>query len=838
MKHPIPHKLLSLLTAACLLLALLPTAALAAGEGTTVGECGAEGNNVTWSLDSGGVLTISGTGAMADYSLSDSLAPWYSQRGSIKEVSIEEGVTRIGRRAFYQCGSLTSAAIPDGVESIGHYAFRECGSLTGVTIPDSVTTLGIFTFYQCTSLAHVTIGNGVERIPQSAFYQCGSLTGVTIPDSVTGIDYVAFFQTGLTNITIPNSVGSIGNSAFSQCASLTSVTIQDGVTSIGQFAFSHTGLTSISIPNSVESIGGGAFADCRDLTALTLTRDPAPTLGEEAFLDCDKLSIYVPDGASGYDEGEWANWSSKFPPVMALSGLTVSAGSLEPAFSPQVKRYTLPLPAWAERITVTPTLPGEGTVAVGGTEVPSGTASQAIYVGMGVTYIPITLTRDGAVSSIYEIYASRGPLRFPGGAVSGVAAPVRGGTPAETAETEFSAGTVAWAPTPNGTFTAGTAYTATITLVPKTGCTLTGVEANSFTVAGAESVTNAADSGVVTAVFPATGPAPGGGSDDSGPSYYSRTLTDKATGVKVAGKQVYSAAKLTVEAGKLHAAGDPGCDLLRAARDAGHVLGAWDLSLSKAPKGGVTVSLPVEGLDGKTLTVAHCVDGALVLTDVEVTDGFAAVAADSLSPFAVLDGAYTLADLEALAAPPAENPFTDVAESDWFYDAALYVYTSGLMTGTTETAFSPGVSMTRGMFVTVLYRLAGNPRDGGEGGAFTDIPAGAYCAAAVDWAAACGIVRGTSDGTFEPDRAVTRQEMAVILANYLQAGGRTLPQVSAPAVFTDRGAVAGWAVDAVEAMRTTGVLQGKDGGRFDPAGTATRAEAAALFQRLAHALGD
>ena len=610
------------------------------------------------------------------------------------------------------------------------------------------------------------------------------------------------------------------------------------MTSIGDYAFSKTGLTSISIPDSVESIGGIAFVNCADLTTLTLTRDPAPTLGEDVFLNCDKLSIYVPDGASGYDEGEWANWSSKFPPVMALSDLTVSAGRLIPAFSPQVKYYDLILPAWVESFTFTPTLPGEGTVAVNGTEVPSGTPSRAFStppMPVAQFVISIELTRNGAVSSIYDIHASRESLRFPGGAISGVAAPARGGTPAET---EFCTGTVTWAPTPNGTFAAGTAYTATITLAPKTGCTLTGVEANSFTVAGAESVTNDADSGVVTAVFPVTGPAPGGGSDDSGPSYYSRTLTDKATGVKVAGKQVYSTAKLTVEAGKLHAAGDPGCDLLRAAWNAGHVLGAWDLTLSKAPKGGVTVSLPVEGMDGKTLTVAHCGDGTLVLTDVEVADGFAAVAADSLSPFAVLDGVYTLEDLEALAAPPAENPFTDVAEGDWFYDAALYVYTSGLMTGTTETTFSPGASMTRGMFVTVLYRLAGSPRDGGEGSAFTDIPDGAYCAATVDWAVAHGIVRGTSDDTFEPDRAVTRQEMAVILANYLQAGGRTLPQVPAPAAFTDRDAVAGWVVDAVEVMRNTGVFQGKDGGRFDPAGTATRSEAAALFQRLAHALGD
>ena len=350
------------------------------------------------------------------------------------------------------------------------------------------------------------------------------------------------------------------------------------MTSIGDYAFSKTGLTSISIPDSVESIGGSAFVNCADLTTLTLTRDPAPTLGEDVFLNCDKLSIYVPDGASGYDEGEWANWSSKFPPVMALSDLTVSAGRLIPAFSPQVKYYDLILPAWVESFTFTPTLPGEGTVAVNGTEVPSRTPSRAFStppMPVAQFAISIELTRNGAVSSIYDIHASRESLRFPGGAISGVAAPARGGTPAET---EFCTGTVTWAPTPNGTFAAGTAYTATITLAPKTGCTLTGVEANSFTVAGAESVTNDADSGVVTAVFPVTGPAPGGGSDDSGPSYYSRTLSDKATGVKVAGKQVYSTAKLTVEAGKLHAAGDPGCDLLRAAWNVGHVLGAWDLA--------------------------------------------------------------------------------------------------------------------------------------------------------------------------------------------------------------------------------------------------------------------
>lgn len=132
---------------------------------------------------------------------------------------------------------------------------------------------------------------------------------------------------------------------------------------------------------------------------------------------------------------------------------------------------------------------------------------------------------------------------------------------------------------------------------------------------------------------------------------------------------------------------------------------------------------------------------------------------------------------------------------------------------------------------TALYRLAGSPQAADAGVAFTDVPAGAYYADAVKWPFGKGIVSGTTATTFTPDRAVTRQEMAVIMANYARALGYTLPVTREAVTFADDGSIASWAKDAVRAMQQAGVVNGKDAGRFDPQGTATRAEVSAVLHR-------
>ena len=115
------------------------------------GTCGA---NLTWNL-TGGVLTISGTGAMTNYSDSNH-APWYDNRSSITSVTIGNGVTSIGYYAFRSCSSLTTITIPSSVTRIGGYAFNKCSSLTAITIPNSVTSIGNYAFYGCSSLTSIT----------------------------------------------------------------------------------------------------------------------------------------------------------------------------------------------------------------------------------------------------------------------------------------------------------------------------------------------------------------------------------------------------------------------------------------------------------------------------------------------------------------------------------------------------------------------------------------------------------------------------------------------------------------------------------------------------------
>ena len=234
------------------------------------GTCGAEGNNgdnLTWTLDNEGVLTISGTGAMKDWNWKGS--PWYKNK-DIKSVMIEDGVTSIGAFAFGDCSSLTNIELSNSVTSIGLYAFYKCSGLTSITIPSSVTSIGDSAFSGCSGLTSITISNSVTSIRSYVFSGCSGLTSITIPSSVTSIGQGAFSEcSGLTSITISNSVTSIGLFAFSKCSGLTSITIPNSVTSIGLYAFFKcSGLTSITIPNSVTSIGEGAFSGCSGLTRV------------------------------------------------------------------------------------------------------------------------------------------------------------------------------------------------------------------------------------------------------------------------------------------------------------------------------------------------------------------------------------------------------------------------------------------------------------------------------------------------------------------------------------------------------------------------------------------
>ena len=142
-------------------------------------------------------------------------------QNSVQKIEIGNGVTSIGRNAFYNCYSLASITIPDGVTSIGNYAFDYCYSLSSITIPDGVTSIENYAFNSCYSLASITMPNGVTMITNNVFYSCYSLASITIPDGVTSIKSNAFrLCYSLASITIPNGVTSIESNAFRLCYSV------------------------------------------------------------------------------------------------------------------------------------------------------------------------------------------------------------------------------------------------------------------------------------------------------------------------------------------------------------------------------------------------------------------------------------------------------------------------------------------------------------------------------------------------------------------------------------------------------------------------------------------
>ncbi|MBQ9078527.1 MAG: leucine-rich repeat protein [Ruminococcus sp.] len=314
------------------------------------GTCGAQGDNLTWTLDSEGTLTISGKGEMTDCG-ETFITPWSSYTENIVSVIIEDGVTTIGHTMFYDCSNLTSVTIPDSVTSIGDGAFEGCTKLNSIKIPDSVTEIGGSAFKNtpwlnaqimkdpivivnniliegknCTG--NVVIPNSVTKIANNAFYECKGLTSVTIPDSVTSIGIYTFkYCHGLTSITIPDSVTSIGSRAFEYCSGLTSITIPDSVTSIGDDAFLATpwlrskqeedplvivngiltdGKTckgDVVIPDSVTSIGGCAFEYCQNLTSITIPAS-VTSIGENAFSSCEYLTSINVDSENKYYASE------------------------------------------------------------------------------------------------------------------------------------------------------------------------------------------------------------------------------------------------------------------------------------------------------------------------------------------------------------------------------------------------------------------------------------------------------------------------------------------------------------------------------------------------------
>ena len=245
-------KFVSILMSLIITTALVPVCSTYAAE--TSGACG---ENLIWTLDDDGALTISGTGAMENWRYGNEM-PWNKNKKSIKLINIEKGVTTIGAYAFSDCNA-------------GNY-LTTLDSVPYVSIPDSVIEIGKCAFDWCSHLTYVNIPNSVTTIGDSAFNACFNLRDINIPDSVTDIGNNAFSSCySLTNVSIPSSVTSIGTNPFESCKNLMSIEVDENnpsYLSIDGALFdksaktligSPTGRKYYSIPNGVTTIGDDAF---------------------------------------------------------------------------------------------------------------------------------------------------------------------------------------------------------------------------------------------------------------------------------------------------------------------------------------------------------------------------------------------------------------------------------------------------------------------------------------------------------------------------------------------------------------------------------------------------
>ncbi len=244
---------------------------------------GTLGTGLAWSLTKAGTLTISGSGAMPDFS-SNSEQPWNPYSSEIRTVVFEEGVTSIGACAFWMCGVL-GVKIPTSVTAIGNSAFRQ-SSIISVDIPSGVKTIGDDAFRECENLSSATVAEGVETIGERAFQSCIGLVSVALPASIGDVGAAAFFQCtklktatfapgiqqvklgdnlftqcyDLMSVTLPQSIDRIGEGMFQNCLMLPGVEIPQGAESIGNSAFASSGVSVVLIPDSVISIGSAAFS--------------------------------------------------------------------------------------------------------------------------------------------------------------------------------------------------------------------------------------------------------------------------------------------------------------------------------------------------------------------------------------------------------------------------------------------------------------------------------------------------------------------------------------------------------------------------------------------------
>lgn len=766
----------------------------------------------------------------------------------LKEITIPDGVTRIEDNVFMCCGGLTSVALPDSVTSIGHGAFGDCASLTNITLPDNLTTIEDAAFYGCAALTDIMIPRGVTSIGSTAFEECG-LSAFTVAaenQAYKAVDGVLFNKAGTellhypprkggNKYTVPTGVTSIGPGAFANCSGLTEITLPDNLMNIGDGAFSLCGdLIDIKIPDSVTSIGFGAFQGCSSLTEVTVP-ESVESIGDFAFCDCDNLTgVTILNPAVEFADSYWVFGYPITAVIYGYAGSTAETycethiGMYESTF---ISLGDAPAPAKALTDSMVSLPDGYGATYDKTAHTPVVTVKDGDKTLILDT--DYTVAYENNTNAGKATVTVRGKGNYKGSvtktfiispvALTGTVALVLTGD--NDGDGQADAGDMVALEMKDGKELViengaiklkdgDTTITVAVVWL-RAGKTIEGANGLSYTITKADQGKSVAaqispqDTNNYTGTLTATVSVPAEKSDQ--PSNSSGGGSTGSSSGSVTNKYAISTAKTSNGSVSLN---------------------------TKTAKRGEVVTVTVKPDEGYVLKILAVVDGkgkSVSITDV----------GDGTYTFTMPGTTVTVTPTFEKETPPAEMPterlpeekpgisvtvqFSDVKEKDWFCDAVQYVFDRGIMSGLTSDSFGPDTYTSRAMVVTMLYRMEGQPET--SGGNFSDVDANKYYSNAVAWASTNGIITGFKDGTFRPNEAVTREQLAVMLYRYGNYKEQDTTKRSDLSRFIDVEQAGKYALDALSWANAVGLISGTDWGGLHPGGSATRAETAAIFMR-------
>ena len=809
--------------------------------------------------------------------------------GSIR---VPDTVTDMGDHVFSGCTELKEVTLPNIRQNIVAGMFEGCTSLEKIVLPETVTAIRENAFKNCTSLKDITWSKAPEIIESRAFQNCSALKEVMIPGTVKSIGDCAFLNCdALTTVTIPDSVTSIGEQVFYDCDALTTVKLGSGLTEIPASTFEHCDvLESLRIPRRVTTIGDNAFKDCVKLTSITIPRS-VTKISSNAFSYPKILTIY---GVAGTYAETFANENSiKFvdQQIKATTAsldkteLTINKGAAAQLNLSVTPENFTDIVDWKSTDTNIVTVSDNGVVKAVGV----GTATVKVTVGDVSASCKVTVLQP-----VTGINLNKSSLTMDALGTFQMTASVYPDGANDKRITWSSSDPAIASVDENGLVTALKKGTATITAAAMDGsgvkstCKVT-VSNTAYVCtdpAQLESPHNYDNSCTDVWSYRLDGASSLNVTFDArtemedGFDYLyildgSGKEVGKYTGKELAGKTV-SVPGDTVQ--------------IRMASDKGN--NAWGFKVTSVKAGsetcqhvwdnGKVTKEPTETETGvKTFTCTRCgetkteaipalshehsykdVVTAPTCTEKGYTthtcacgDSYVDTYVDALGhawdegkvtkePTATETGVRTYTCTRCHETKTESIPvvsvdvtqmFTDVTKN-WAYPGIQYCVTHGIMGGMGDGTFAPTGTTTRAQIVQILYNLEGTPAVSGTT-PFTDLTANWY-KPAILWAYQNNVVAGTSPTTFDPDQPVTREQIAVILTEYMFHVLK-MERTWTPAdlsTFPDGAQVSSWAKEAMQDAVALGLINGTkasdDMVYLDPQGSATRQQVATILMNF------